>query len=63
MRMSNFFYVDSLHTVHDEVKDKYWEMELSWISEDTNKIHQFVPKDIRDEAEQRAKEAVEAANQ
>lgn len=54
---------ERLHTVHDEVKDKYWELELSWISEETGKIHQLVPKDIKEEAERRAKEALEQADQ
>jgi len=52
-----------LHTVHDEVKDKYFELELSWVCDESNKVHQLVPRDIRDEAERRAKEAIERANQ
>jgi len=52
-----------LHTVHDEVKDKYYELELSWICDESNKVHQLVPPAVREEAERRAKEAVDQANQ
>lgn len=36
--------------VHDEVKDKAFELELSWIGKDTNGLHQLVPKKLFDEA-------------
>eukprot|EP01111_Echinosteliopsis_oligospora_P013641 TRINITY_DN493_c0_g1_i1.p1 TRINITY_DN493_c0_g1~~TRINITY_DN493_c0_g1_i1.p1 ORF type:complete len:249 (+),score=67.85 TRINITY_DN493_c0_g1_i1:74-820(+) len=50
-----------LHTVHDEVKDKQFELEMSWVCDESNRVHQMVPKDIKEEAENRAKEAIEAA--
>ncbi|KAI8908104.1 nucleophile aminohydrolase [Powellomyces hirtus] len=43
-----------IHTVHDDVKDKDFELEMSWILDSTKK-HEFVPKDIADEAERAAK--------
>jgi 20S proteasome subunit alpha 7 len=48
--------------VHDEVKDKYFELELSWISDETGHVHKLVPKDIKEEAERLAKEALEQAD-
>eukprot|EP01110_Echinostelium_bisporum_P001431 TRINITY_DN13417_c0_g1_i1.p1 TRINITY_DN13417_c0_g1~~TRINITY_DN13417_c0_g1_i1.p1 ORF type:complete len:249 (+),score=56.38 TRINITY_DN13417_c0_g1_i1:37-783(+) len=52
-----------IHTVHDEVKDKEFELELSWICDDSKRVHQYLPKDIRDEINTRAKEAAAAAEQ
>lgn len=58
----HYWWEKRLHTVHDEVKDKYWELELSWVSDDTKHVHQLVPKEIKEEAERRAKEALEQAD-
>uniref|UniRef100_A0A1D5RHS9 Proteasome subunit alpha type n=2 Tax=Macaca TaxID=9539 RepID=A0A1D5RHS9_MACMU len=44
-----------IYIVHDEVKDKAFELELSWVGELTNGRHEIVPKDIREEAEKYAK--------
>ncbi|XP_070577876.1 proteasome subunit alpha type-3-like [Ptychodera flava] len=48
-----------IYIVHDEVKDKAFELELSWVGEATNGKHQLVPKDIAEEAEKYAKESLE----
>jgi len=48
-----------IYQVHDEVKDKMFELELSWVSKDTDGKHVRVPKNIHDEAEAFAKEALE----
>lgn len=48
----------SIYIVHDELKDKQFELELSWVSKDTNGRHQLVPKDIAFEAENQAKQAL-----
>eukprot|EP01114_Cavostelium_apophysatum_P006434 TRINITY_DN1773_c0_g1_i1.p1 TRINITY_DN1773_c0_g1~~TRINITY_DN1773_c0_g1_i1.p1 ORF type:complete len:251 (-),score=43.90 TRINITY_DN1773_c0_g1_i1:50-802(-) len=50
-----------IYSVHDDVKDKEFELELSWISEATGFHHQFVPKDVQSEAERYAKAALEEA--
>ncbi|CAI9153580.1 unnamed protein product [Rangifer tarandus platyrhynchus] len=50
--------VKEQHIVHDEVKDKAFELELSWVGEITNGRHEIVPKDIREEAEKYAKESL-----
>jgi 20S proteasome subunit alpha 7 len=48
-----------IHQVHDEVKDKEFELELSWICDETEGIHRLVPKEMRDEISARAKAAIE----
>jgi len=45
----------SIHTVHDSVKDKEFELELSWVCTESKGRHEFVPKDIAEEAERLAK--------
>ncbi|RUS21165.1 nucleophile aminohydrolase [Endogone sp. FLAS-F59071] len=47
-----------IHTAHDEAKDKEFELELSWVCEESNGIHQFVPEEIASEAERLAKESL-----
>jgi len=39
-----------IYTVHDDVKDKEFELEISWVGEETDGEHQFVPKDLKDKA-------------
>ena len=36
-----------IYMVHDEVKDKMFELELSWVGEFTNGVHQKVPDNVR----------------
>uniref|UniRef100_A0A8C2DXW0 Proteasome subunit alpha type n=1 Tax=Cyprinus carpio TaxID=7962 RepID=A0A8C2DXW0_CYPCA len=48
-----------IYIVHDEVKDKAFELELSWVGEVTKGRHELVPKDIKEEAEKYAKESLE----
>ncbi|XP_064403650.1 proteasome subunit alpha type-3-like [Halichondria panicea] len=47
-----------IYTVHDEVKDKAFELELSWVGEVSGGVHEMVPQEIREEAERLAKEAL-----
>lgn len=49
-----------IHTVHDEIKDKHFELELGWIGKATGEKFQFVPKNLFDEAEKYAKESLES---
>lgn len=51
-----------IYIVHDEVKDKNFELELSWVGEMTNGKHEFVPKNVFTEAEKFAKEALEESD-
>ena len=49
----------SIYLVHDDAKEKEFELEMSWIGDETNGLHVPVPKDLLDEAERKAKEALE----
>ncbi|KAI0750940.1 20S proteasome subunit [Daedaleopsis nitida] len=48
-----------IYLVHDDAKEKEFELELSWVGTETNGIHQPVPKELFDEASSKAKEALE----
>jgi 20S proteasome subunit alpha 7 len=48
-----------IHLVHDDAKEKEFELELSWIGDETNGRHVPVPKDLFEEADRKAKEALE----
>jgi|ERR1712086_37869 len=48
-----------IHSVHDDVKDKEFELELSWLCDETNGVHKMIPKEMRDEISKRAKDALE----
>eukprot|EP00092_Neocalanus_flemingeri_P037711 GFUD01041057.1.p1 GENE.GFUD01041057.1~~GFUD01041057.1.p1 ORF type:complete len:256 (-),score=100.28 GFUD01041057.1:73-840(-) len=48
-----------IYMVHDEVKDKMFELELSWVGEFTDGVHQRVPEKVHAEAEKFAKSAME----
>ncbi len=49
-----------MYAVHDE--EKSFELEMAWISEESNRLFQQVPATIVADAEQKAKEAKEAAD-
>jgi len=48
-----------IYLVHDDSKEKEFELEMSWIGDETNGVHVPVPKDLLAEAEQKAKAALE----
>lgn len=48
----------SIYLVHDEVKDRHFELELSWVCKESGGRHQRVPKDLYEEAERYAKAAL-----
>ncbi|KAI0082557.1 20S proteasome subunit [Panus rudis PR-1116 ss-1] len=48
-----------IHLVHDDNKEKEFELELSWIGDETNGLHLPVPKDLFEEADRKAREALE----
>lgn len=48
-----------MHILHDEVKDKPFELEMSWVCKESNWKHEFVPNTLRDEAQTWAKNAIE----
>jgi len=49
-----------VYLVHDELKDKNFELELSWVCKDSNGFHQRVPENVFQDAEKAAKQAMEA---
>jgi len=51
-----------IYMVHDEVKDKAFELEMSWVGAETGGKHMLVPKDIHQAAEKYAKEALEESD-
>ncbi|KAI7863234.1 nucleophile aminohydrolase [Spinellus fusiger] len=48
-----------IYTCHDDAKDKEFELELSWICPESRYKHQFVPKEMKEEAERLAKESLD----
>lgn len=52
-----------IYIVHDEVKDKNFELELSWVGEMTQGKHELVPKAVFTEAEKFAKESLEESDE
>lgn len=49
----------SIYLVHDDAKEKEFELEISWIGPESNYTHTHVPKDLFKEAEAEAKAALE----
>jgi 20S proteasome subunit alpha 7 len=47
----------SIYKLHDEVKDKDFELELSWVTDATGRKHVFIPEDLRQDAIKKAIEA------
>lgn len=52
-----------IYTLHDEAKDKPFELEMSWLSEGTGWKHAGVPRDVIDEAIVWAKKEIEEAEE
>lgn len=48
-----------IYLVHEDVKEKEFELEMSWIGDETDGLHLPVPKDLLEEAEAKAKAALE----
>ncbi|KAG0454332.1 hypothetical protein HPP92_025636 [Vanilla planifolia] len=48
-----------IYSVHDEAKDKAFELELSWVCDESNRQHQKVPDDLLEEGKAAAKAALE----
>ena len=49
----------SIYLCHEDAKEKDFELEMTWITEETKGLHLPVPKDLHDEAERKAKAALE----
>ncbi|WVO13550.1 hypothetical protein L204_101171 [Cryptococcus depauperatus] len=48
-----------VYLVHDENKDKDFELEMTWVCEESNNKHALVPEELVKEAENKAKAALE----
>eukprot|EP00123_Amoebidium_parasiticum_P019315 comp24511_c0_seq1/m.46760 comp24511_c0_seq1/g.46760 ORF comp24511_c0_seq1/g.46760 comp24511_c0_seq1/m.46760 type:complete len:254 (-) comp24511_c0_seq1:58-819(-) len=48
-----------IYTIHDDVKDKEFELEMSWVGNESGRRHTFVPSDIVKNAADAAKKAME----
>jgi len=48
-----------IYVVHDSVKDKSFELELSWVCAESKGLHEFVPAKLHAEAEAYAKQAIQ----
>ncbi|KAI8320844.1 20S proteasome subunit [Martensiomyces pterosporus] len=48
-----------IYTAHDESKDKLFELELSWVCDESNGRHTRVPQDLVDEAIQHAERSLD----
>lgn len=48
-----------IYLVHDELKDKQFELELSWVGAHTKGFHERVPQSLLLEAEKSARAAME----
>lgn len=48
-----------IYGVHDEAKDKTFELEMSWVCDESNRQHQKVPEALLEEAKAAAKAALE----
>jgi len=46
-----------IYDVHDDVKDKEFELEMSWVCAETQGFHKFIPADLLADAERQAKAA------
>ncbi|KAG8856753.1 hypothetical protein FRB96_006256 [Tulasnella sp. 330] len=48
-----------IHLVHDDAKDKEFELEVSWIGEETGGLHLPIPRDLWQEADKKARDALD----
>ncbi|XP_062231723.1 proteasome subunit alpha type-3-like [Phragmites australis] len=48
-----------IYGIHDEVEDKAFELELSWVCNESNRQHQKVPADLLEQAKAEAQAALE----
>lgn len=48
-----------IYMVHDELKDKQFELELSWVGKHTDGLHVPVPQDVQEDAVKLAKASIE----
>ncbi|PVF96462.1 putative PRE10-20S proteasome subunit C1 [Serendipita vermifera] len=47
-----------IHLVHEDAKEKEFELELSWVGAETNNVHLPVPRDLFEDADKKARDAL-----
>lgn len=52
-----------VYVIHDDVKDKPFELELSWVSAETHGRHELVPAELLSEAKAHAQAAKDAMDE
>ncbi|XP_049851663.1 proteasome subunit alpha type-3-like [Schistocerca gregaria] len=52
-----------IYKVHDETKDKYFELEMAWVCSQSDNKFQFIPEQLSKEAQEEAKKAVKEAEE
>jgi len=58
--MSDLYAImNRIYLVHDDAKDKDFELEMTWVSPESNNKHVPVPKDLLAAAEAKAKSALD----
>lgn len=48
-----------IYQVHDELKDKEFKLEMSWVGEQTRGVHKLLPNDVFDKANKAGREAMD----
>ncbi|KAF7776067.1 hypothetical protein Agabi119p4_4460 [Agaricus bisporus var. burnettii] len=48
-----------IYLVHEDAKEKEFELEISWIGQETDNVHLPVPRELQQDAEAKAKAALE----
>lgn len=51
-----------IYKLHDDIKDKDFELEMSWVCDESKRKHVLVPKDLKAQAAAQAKQAKEDAD-
>lgn len=50
----------SIYTIHDDVKDKQFDLFMTWVGDETGGKHEFVPEELVAEAKEYAEKALES---
>lgn len=59
LQIEEYLFFFRIYQVHDELKDKEFELELSWVGKNTKGTHERVSDAVFKEAEKSAKAAME----
>jgi len=54
-----YYVAKTLHKSHEEMKEKKFELEMTWVCPESGYIHQHVPRDLVKEADVKAQKDIE----